>query len=574
MNKPAIPAFLLVLTSLLALIRCANPVTPEGGPKDVTPPSVTQCEPRDSSVHFTGKTIRLTFDEFVNVDATGGKILVSPPLREQPDFRLRGKTLIISFADTLRPNTTYTIDFAKSVTDITENNPLQNFVYALSTGAWLDTLSIAGRVLDAFNLQPVANIYVMVYLNNNDTVPFDSLPMKVKPEAVTRTNDQGEFLLSCLPDGAYRLIALQDVDENLLFNMKGEKIAFADSLVHPWYTRHPLPDTLKKDSSLALPVAIPGALELRLFEEMDSTQMLVRSDLVKDKEVRLIFKYPVTAPVIHPVNRDSTADWCFREINPTRDTLTFWLKPGLADTLILAVSDHYMKPDTITLDLHPKFSGKRQKKAEALKPPPLDVSINTMGGTLNYFKTPLVLRFGYPLARYDFSRVLLVEQKDTLHPTLRITDSLQSKATVSFKWSEGKTYHLFIPDSVFTSYNGLSNDTLRFTLRTPNLRDFGSLTLDLTFDQGPGKYLVQLLAEKDRVIEQQTLISPGKVIFNYLSPGKFRVKAIRDRNDNGRWDAGNYIWMIQPEMVYYFPKTIEVRANWDVEEPWNLGSTQ
>jgi uncharacterized protein (DUF2141 family) len=572
-GRRSIPALVPLL--LLILARCANPVTPVGGPKDTSAPLVTETQPPDFSTEFPGRTIRITFDEFVDLDASPGKILISPPLRREPDFKLRGKTLICTLEDTLRPNATYSMDIGKAITDITEKNPLGIFLYVFSTGPFLDSLTIEGNVVGAFDLQPQKGIYVMVYLNDNDTIPFDSLPMKVKPRAVTTTDDQGVYHLRYLPDGAYRLIALQDLDGNMIYSMKGEQIGFCDSLVHPWYIPVEVPDTsvvdtVSPDTTVSVPFHGGKAVELRTFEEVDSVQVLTRYDLLRDNEVRLVFRYPVRALEIDRIHPDTIPDWCMREINPTRDTITLWTRPGIPDTLEIAISDDAMTTDTVTIDLRMKTAGKRPRRITEPVHKPLDATLGNMSGTLNYFKVPLLLRFSYPLTRYDLTRALMIHEKDTVHMTLKPYDSLHRVFSVPFPWEEGRTYKLLIPDSVFFSYNGLSNDTMRFLIRTPYLREFGSLTVDITVPPTTGKYLVQLLGEKEKVLEQHSINASGKVTYAFLSPGKYNVKVIDDANDNGRWDAGNFIHKIQPETVYYFPKAIEIHANWDVEEPWAL----
>ena len=89
-------------------------------------------------------------------------------------------------------------------------------------------------------------------------------------------------------------------------------------------------------------------------------------------------------------------------------------------------------------------------------------------------------------------------------------------------------------------------------------------------DHKPGNYIIQLLDEKEKILEERMIDKPGKIQFDYLFPGKYKLKAILDQNKNGQWDTGVYLKHIQPEEVFYFPKTIEVRGNWDIDETWPL----
>jgi len=178
--------------------------------------------------------------------------------------------------------------------------------------------------------------------------------------------------------------------------------------------------------------------------------------------------------------------------------------------------------------------------------------------------------FSYPLSGEDLSRILLVDGKDTTRPKLAYSDPIKRKLRVSYKWKEDHAYRLIIPDSIFQTVNGYSNDSLLVSFRTHSLRDFGSIQMVLNIKDTSGNYIIQLLNDKETVLEQKTISSSGKVNFEYLFPGKYRIKAIFDRNRNGRWDTGNFSRKLQPEKVQYFQKIIEIRANWDIDESWEL----
>lgn len=561
---------LFIATLAILLARCANIVSPEGGPKDKTPPVVEKCEPPNPSVNFQGKTIRITFDEFVNIDDGLNKILVSPPLRDEPDYHLRNKTLIIDFRDTLKPLTTYTIDFGKSIADITENNILADYSYTFSTGPYLDSLEITGNVYNAFSDQPIADAFVMLYLDNNDTIPFDSLPMKVKPRYVTRTSANGDFIFRNLSDGAFRLFALQDKSGDMLFNQPSEMIAYLDTLIHPWYTPPAIPDSLRIDS---LQPSAPGhpPIALAMFEQVDSAQSVLRTDIITDYHLQMVFTYPAKDLQLNWVNRDSLGQDLMKEVNTGGDTIQLWFPSINTDSVKLIVTARDMEPDTIEASVVRKGLTKKSKKEEAVRKPALSMTTNLHSGLLNQYKSKMVLTISSPLVKYDLSGILLIQGKDTTIAKLKTVDPLHRKFLVDNRWLEGKPYRLLIPDSVFLSFDSLSNDTMRYDLMTVWQRDLGSLILDVSMDKNPGNYIIQLVSgEKENLIEEQYVTAPGKVKFNFLAPGKFKVKAILDRNQNHQWDSGNFVGKIQPERIFYYPTVIEVRANWDVEEKLEL----
>jgi hypothetical protein len=565
---------LLSLVSLFVLSQCANSVSPSGGPKDTTPPTVTGCTPPNYSVHFKGKTIHIEFDEFINAETAGDKILVSPPPSESPDYRVRGKGIVITFADTLRPDRTYSIDFSTSISDITEGNKLTGFKYAFSTGSVLDSLTVTGKVTDAFTTDPVKDILVMLYTTDNDTVPPDSLPVLIRPLYLTRTAEDGSFTLSNLASGSYKVFALSDKSGDMLFNLKGEQIAFMDSLVSPWYAGPAVHDTAARDSvttdTLTLHANPPHALDLKLFTPTDSAQSLDKSVLVRDRMINLVFLYPPRNLRIVPLTSDSLSDWCLQDPGITGDTITLWLTGNLTDSVRLKISADRMQNDTIDLPVHVYETNKKGKKEVAEKPRPLEVRANNQGGILNHFVSPLILTASYPLKKYDLSEIRLIDGKDTIRPAAAIFDSIHRRIVVRHKWGEARPYQLFVPDSAFLSVNGLANDTVRIRFRTADPRNYGNIKLNISVPDGIPQVIVQLLTSNDKIAEEKIINKTGRVSFDYLLPAKYKLKVILDNNLNRQWDSGDYFRKVQPEKVICFPRILDLRANWDIEETWKL----
>jgi len=188
---------------LLLIIQCGHPVMPTGGPQDITPPMVEQAVPANYSPNFDAEKIYISFDEFISLKNPRNEIFISPPMDEFPEFKVKGKKLIASITEELKPNTTYTLFFGNAIVDITEGNPKSNFEYVFSTGDVIDSLSVSGAVLQAFDLQPVENVLVMLYYDNNDTIVLDSLPLYVRPFYASKTNEFGEFRINNLKEGPY-----------------------------------------------------------------------------------------------------------------------------------------------------------------------------------------------------------------------------------------------------------------------------------------------------------------------------------------------------------------------------------
>jgi hypothetical protein len=560
---------------LLFLTRCANPVSPTGGPKDIHPPSIINCDPPNYSVHFQGDKIKIEFDEFIQLKDPNNQIVISPPMLTPTDYKLRGKSLIVKFEDSLKLNTTYSINFGEAISDIAESNILQNFSYVFSTGSYIDSLSFEGTIIDAFSGQPQKDVLAMLYMDDNDTIPFDSLPCLVKPYYLTRTNQNGEFLLTNLNTKSLKIFALKDMNNDYLYNLPEEKIGFLDSLVHGQVQPHIVPDTVQKDTTAKIDTlkaqpAEKSMVTLRVFQQNDSVQRILKSALIQEGQVVLYFRYPVKHPQFIPVNFIPAPDWKIEEYNRRRDTVSLWLRTVPADSLILHVIDKDEFTDTVILNLTKKPGKSKSEKKDQATVKRLLLSTNMTGFTFKQFNNELAITCSYPLSRFKFSNILLVDQKDTVHPQVKLTDSIKRTFKILYKWKEGGKYRVIIPDSSLFAINDLTNDSLIFSMQTKLEKDFGSFQLSVNFDSIPAHYIIQLLDEKETVQEERALNSSGKIKFNYLAPKIYKIKAILDRNCNGRWDTGDYFMKIQPEEVFFFPKQIEIRANWEVEESWDL----
>ncbi|MFZ4521711.1 MAG: Ig-like domain-containing protein [Bacteroidales bacterium] len=597
MKRSLILFYLFLISSALLLTHCAKPVSPTGGPKDVTPPAVVLCDPPNFTPRFSRNSFRIDFNEFITVKNAVSEIFISPPLKSPLDTRLRGKSLIVKFDDTLAQNSTYSITFGNSITDLTEGNVLKDFNYVFSTGDFIDSLSLRGNLQTAFDHKVQKDVFVELYMNNNDTLPLDSLPLKVVPYYITKTDEQGNFKFHNLRNEPFKLFALADQNGDMIFNQPSEKIAFADSLIKPYFIAVAKRDTTdtttlvinpktttrvtvkiadsirKSDSTRKADSVSQSNLQypsypLFLFEESDSVQRILRSTFPMEGLVTLAFRFPVKDLEVIPLNFDSAAPWHVKEYSKNRDSVRLWITRPMVDSLVAKVLDGNRILDTLHLEFIKKPDSK--KPSEKKKGASLTMSNSASGAGLNQFRNNLIVTFSHPLIRWNFKRVLLISAKDTIHPKIAFFDSLKRKIVVSNKWAEDKSYKLLVPDSVFVGIHDISHDSILMEFKTKSEKDFGNLILTMKMENRPGQYIVQLLNEKESFLyEEQVINGSGKIHFNFMPPGKYKLKAIHDRNSNRRWDTGKYKLNIQPEEVIYLPKIVEIRANWDVEENWD-----
>ena len=575
-------SFLILCTIILS--QCANPVTPQGGPKDEKAPGIIRTDPSNFSTGFRQTTIRIDFDEFIALKNPTSEIFISPPALKKPETRIRGKSLMIDLEDSLRANTTHSISFGLAITDLTEGNILKNFNYVFSTGPWLDSMSLKGKVLSAFDLSPLKNVFVGLYIDEPDTIPFDSLPFRKAPFYLTRSNENGEFLFQNLRPERGRIVAVEDMNGDLFFSQLSEKVAFLDTLVSPAYTKIIQPDTIVRTDSTGTPAGMSDSLSLKkteevvrtpdqkpltlfMFEQPDTTQRLLGSSYTGVSKIQFRFKLPVEDLTVRPIYNDSLTNPSRLEYSARKDTINLWFSGTTPDTLSLVIHSEQVLPDTLFFSR--EISGKKQKKGDQ-ETKDLRIESPSNGFGFNFFRSPLNLLWSYPLEVAQINRIVLTEGDDTLSPGVSFTDSIQRKMRINHDWKEGKSYKLIVPEGAIQSVTGEINDTLVLSFRTREAKEFGNLVLSMNLPVKDANYLVQILNESEKVMfEQQS--TNGKEILRFvaLNPGKYKIKAILDQNGNGRWDPGNFFRFIQPETVSYFPKVIEIRANWDVEERWD-----
>lgn len=563
------------LASVLFLTRCANPVSPTGGPKDTTPPVIIRSEPPLNSINFSSDKIKITFNEFIQLKDINTQLIISPPAGTAPEFKLRGKSLIIELKDTLIPNTTYNFFIGNSIVDLTENNPIENFQYVFSTGDFIDSLSLSGTLLKADDLTPVKGVNIMLFLNNNDTIVFDSLPYFVKPYYLTKTDASGKFALNNLSNNSYKLFALNDLNANYIYDQPGEEIAFIDSLVTPVYQQDTEPDSVSADSLFAESftdlISLSRGVRLLLFQESDSTQKLLKASLTGKNHLTFAFKRPVNNLQIQPLNIDVADNWGIEEANLTHDTISYWIRDFHQDSVTFLISDNGTLLDTVSLAVKRKVKERKQEMAES---DTTKLKIKTeLKTTHSELYKPLFLIFDSPVISYDPASVQLFEfDSIPVLPAFSFVDMAQRKFSVDFAWKGGTPYRLMIYDSAFVDFMNRVNDTIVFSFTTKTAEDYGNLFINLKRADGSEPVILQMMSE-GKIIEERIVNESQRISFMHMNPGDYRLKAIIDSNQNGKWDTGDYMQKRQPETVIFFSATITVRSNWDVEEDWDLGES-
>lgn len=598
-NTLFLPFYLLVF---LLLVSCAKMGQPDGGWFDETPPKVIGASPADGAVNVNQKKINIYFDEFIKLDNPSEKVVVSPPQLEQPEIKGAGRRIQISLVDSLKANTTYTIDFSDAISDNNEGNPMGNYTYSFSTGAAIDTMEVSGHVLESENLEPVKGILVGLYADHADSA-FRTKPML----RVSRTDSRGRFVIKGVAPGSYRIYALQDQDGDYKFSQKSEKIAFSHDIIVPSCKPDVRQDTTWVDSLHIKSIDqvdyihfLPDNIVLRAFTEPLTDRFFLKAERQKANSFTLFFSYGDSIlPQIKGLNFDAENAFLV-EASEKKDTITYWLKDTALvnqDTLLMDITyrmtdstgvlvnktdsaqeilskEPYakrMKNMEKELAAWTKKQEKKKKKGEpydsVMEVKPLDVQLSVS----SQFDPDqnVIFSFPTPLAKVDTAAIHLYAKHDTLwyRAPMEFLPLENRKYELRGEWRPDIEYSLEVDSAAFEGIYGLASKPIKQGFKVNSLDTYGTLLVNIT-SLHDLPLIVQLLDAQDKVVKETKTVN-GVAEFYYLKPQKYYMRLIVDRNNNGKWDTGNYASDQQAEEVYYYPEAIECKAKWDLTESWD-----
>jgi len=560
LHKPH-QALVLSVSLIVALLSgCAKQGMPSGGPKDVTPPTLKRSTPENRTLGFDGKQFYIEFDEYVVIKDAENNILVSPPMKQKPEYKTKGHGIQVRINDTLQPNTTYVFQFKEAIADYNEGNLLPSLEYVFSTGSYIDSMMVSGRATDALTGEPREEAMSVWLLNAEQYQTLlksltDTALKAPSPTYATRCDKQGSFSFNHIRPGEYYLVALADEDKNMQIG-PSEAIGFADSPTFSWtMTDTSVTDTIRKAPTVNPPI------EIRLFKPESEIQRITSSNFIAEGKIRITTLLPMTAPTISSGQMQTI--W---RLNEHGDTLTLWTLREKCDSLQLTVSDPSGIQDTLCLRWRPKKSA-----AAPAGQPNTKLNFNK----LPYFDT-LSLLFTTPLSsgQATDSAVTITALKDsTVIVCAAYPDSTLMRAAIEYAFKQGEKYAIKVDKGVFKNIYNQDNDSIRATIEVTKAEDYGNLRLLLKADSSSdaaGSIILELLDEKKNVVKRRKASIGDKIEFANLKPAKYKVRAIIDIDNDGEWTPGDFASQRQPEPSIYYPKTLDIRANWDFEETFTI----
>lgn len=522
-------ALLIGVAAIAALVApgsCAKKGSPEGGPRDTIPPVVVRTEPENYSINFDADEIRIYFDEYVRLNNASRQLVVSPPFDNPPDISPlgAGRFVRIKINDTLKENTTYAINFGKSIADNNENNEFPYYRYVFSTGSYIDSLSVSGRVKDAFLLEPEKELTVMLY--QIDSTYTDSVVFLEKPYYLANVTDSTSgFTLQNLKAGKYLLTAMKDSNFNYTFEPGQDKIGFVDQFIE-----------VPTDSSYNVAV---------FKEELD--YKIERPIQISSGQILFGYRGATDSLNLRMVDPDPGSYQIRQTRDVDNDSIRMWIRPKMEADSLQFIAQNQVYSDTL-------FLRWREFRGDSL-----NVSA-VKSGRLN-FDENFALKSLTPIDSIDADRIK-VTNKDSMDIAFGFNiDTLYNRVEFPFILEENQEYNIQMLPGALTDYFGNKNDTLSYRLRTAAFSDFGTLTVNLT-NVKEYPVIVDLIKENNDLVQRVQLEENAPVRFEFINPGQYYVRLIYDSNKNGRWDPGNFLLKQQAETVIYMEGPVEMNSNW------------
>lgn len=542
MNKTT--RFSLLMLTILTVISCARQGSPTGGPKDETPPVFLKADPDTlaTNVDVNLQEATINFDEYILLKEYSKNVVVSPSFQIPPIVTpqaLAKKNISIKFQEPLLPNTTYSFNFGDAIQDFNENNKLSNFQYVFSTGSFIDSLKVTGRVNSSYDFKLPEKILVGLY--KIDSTYKDSIILQKKPYYIARANDKGEYQLNYLASGKYKLIAFEDKVENVMYDYGKERLAF-----------HNEPIELNANQQI----------NLNLFNQKPAYR---KPEASFKQEGLIVFKTTGATDdvTITPVGKEFKT--AYIQKFPKQDSINFWFNPKV-DTIVGRSAklnfkvQHKDQIDEVSA-LYSKSNTERKLEFKAINDQKLAPN------------KPFKIQANAPIKSLDLSKIYVF--KDTLSIPFKVSIDTVNAQNLNFAFEKNldEKFEVNIYPNALTDVLGEKNDTLAYPIKMGTRGDFGHLKL--TLQNTPSKpFILQFLkTDKDFTVIEELYNPANKNYFefNFIEPGEYLFRLLVDENENGKWDTGDYLSGKQPEPIYLYPEPIKIRAMWDATETWVLG---
>ena len=595
----------VMLFGALLLTKCASTMVPTGGPKDTLPPVIVYMEPDNFTTNvdtLRPPKIYVEFNEYVQIKDQQKELYTSPAMKKKPSVARRGRGIVVTIKDTLRPNTTYAINFGSSIQDNNESNPLHSMRYVFSTGPEIDSMYMSGYTADSYKADSVSKSFIYFFIADSVEQPqeWDSTMFKYKPHVIARAEKNGIFIAQNLKPVNYRIYAFEDTNGNMEYEPSVDQIGFLDTTYNPMY----MPGfTIWYDSLRHYPSAEPQLYFRMFMDRRFARQVLSGQERVNRHKALIYFGAP--NPEVTKIEFDSIpSDKVIYDPQTVgKDTVALWFNipaEELPDTIKGRIT--YFKHDSINnlvesedklrlawvkteskseREEREKLEKEREKAEregreweEPEKKNPFKVTIPS-SGEVNKYKH-VDFEFDYPLTKFDTTALLftmttetITEPQNVKYTILRDTLN-RRKFQLRAEWEPKAKYELVMPAGMFENIAAETNDTIKCTYTASDPEKYAIVNIKVRGTHPRARYILQITNAQGRVQRELADVTPGSYTFEYVSPGDIMLRVVEDMNANGKWDTGDMVLMRQPERTEIYKnddgiETITTKENWEFD---------
>lgn len=594
-----------MLFGALLLTKCASTMVPTGGPKDTLPPVIVYMEPDNFTTNvdtLRPPKIYVEFNEYVQIKDQQKELYTSPAMKKKPSVARRGRGIVVTIKDTLRPNTTYAINFGSSIQDNNESNPLHSMRYVFSTGPEIDSMYMSGYTADSYKADSVSKSFIYFFIADSVEQPqeWDSTMFKYKPQVIARAEKNGIFIAQNLKPVNYRIYAFEDTNGNMEYEPSVDQIGFLDTTYNPMY----MPGfTIWYDSLRHYPSAEPQLYFRMFMDRRFARQVLSGQERVNRHKALIYFGAP--NPEVTKIEFDSIpSDKVIYDPQTVgKDTVALWFNipaEELPDTIKGRIT--YFKHDSINnlvesedklrlawvkteskseREEREKLEKEREKAEregreweEPEKENPFKVTIPS-SGEVNKYKH-VDFEFDYPLTKFDTTALLFTMTTETITEPQNVEytilrDTLnRRKFQLRAEWEPKAKYELVMPAGMFENIAAETNDTIKCTYTASDPEKYAIVNIKVRGTHPRARYILQITNAQGRVQRELADVTPGSYTFEYVSPGDIMLRVVEDMNANGKWDTGDMVLMRQPERTEIYKnddgiETITTKENWEFD---------
>lgn len=532
--------YLVFFISILVFVRCATPSYPTGGERDSTPPKVLSVSPPDSMLNFVGNEIVFKFNEFVQIENPQQTVLITPSPKEFPSIVARKKELVIKFKEALLDSTTYSISFNNGLKDLNEGNPLENFTYVFSTGPTLDSLILKGNLFFSETTTFPPNTFVGLYKNLDDSVLY-----KQKPDYIFNLKSEGPFQFNNLKAGSFRCFALSDKNFNFIYDLPSEFVGFAKDII-----------IISADSVQTLDLTLFKSLESKFRISNYSNTFTNGGGFIElNKPIDFNTKWALK-------ESNDSLKILFSELNEERNIINFWLdnlKEKVNYKLGLFIKDEMVDSiNVVSKSISESNSFLSLTTTQLNKLKVVDIKPDNI----------LILKSSIPLdSNQCLNEAFLM---DSISRRVKKIGYLVDNQfiTINDVVLDTSYNQLIFPKNSLVSFNGLTNDSIVFNLKSVKANDLGSLKLSFELPSDSINYIIKIYNTNAGFSEIIRVNKVSNFIWfkENLFPGNYNLEIVFDENFDGLFTNGSINDFKMPEYKFSYSKPITLKNNWDLEE--------